>query len=160
MRKLRRMAVAAVAAASFCVAGAAPAQADHVLTVCDNNGDLGSVVYDSGPDVLLGGRFQIVVATGQTYVRYNDVLVGVDTDPLTLCISAPVVGSRTVSVFTTAPAGYVGVGIQTCNWIGDPGHSVTTGNCFWVLRVLVNPVAPLFSCVYVNGVQQNPGCPL
>lgn len=157
MRKLHRLAVAAVAAASFCVAGAVPAQANHILSVCDS-GDTGTVIYDSGEDVVLGGTLHVVVGTGEVYVRYGDALVGVDTDPLTVCVAA-LGASEHLSLNLDAPAGYVGVGLQHCSWSGFPAHTGSDVDCTWVVRVWLNTAQPLFSCVWVNNVQQIPACP-
>lgn len=118
-----------------------PAGAQHITTSCNNDpsgidevffewNNLVFVGVDLGLGDLLGSETRVVCAW----------VVGVDTSLRVTVIAAPAgFAGRTLSVSLCTP---------TCTTIlGQTG-------------VFVNLTAPLFSCIYLNGVQQNPGCPL
>ena len=137
------MLVCALFVGSFAVVlPAQPASATHLVTNCNND------------------------ATGMDEIYFewhNVVFVGVDlglgdilgTESRAFCVS--VLGGTAqnllVDVFN-APAGFTGRTIQVrlCN----PTCTTLVGQT----GVFVNLAAPLFSCIYLDGVQQNPGCPL
>lgn len=179
-----RLAVAGVliAAGALATTGSSPASANHIFSLCDNNDGgaplLTDSIYITSIDTTVSYR---IAAQQDSYVKIdapgtaNDVILGVDIGnvPPTLgvqedraiCVRAPLVGNRDIVVRSTpVRAGHIGllVSAATCTWNGEPSHTGTTHDCIPILGttgVELNLAAPLFSCIWFNGVQQNPGCP-
>lgn len=138
IRRCRR----AFAAALFALVGTAfaphAAHATHTTTPCNN--DAGNL--------------------DEVYVAWHSVvLVGVDA-------GLPPDSGRAVCVFVVSTHAHILVDVLTLSTSpSKPGLTLgvrlCTPTCSIVLAetgVVVNTTAPLFSCVWVNGTQQIPGC--
>lgn len=154
-----------------------PAHAS-MMTVCDNN-DPGLPIL-SVPPITVLGTYQVSVTVqgnNDTFVKIDqpgvagglDTLVGIDNEFLVgggggaVCVVAPVAGNHYVAVGKTSRPGLVGTGISlTVCTVNGQFDQNPTASCIALLGetgVFLNPTAPLFSCIVVNGVEQNPGCP-
>lgn len=133
----RRLRLAALAGALAPIAalGVAPASANHEFNSCNND--------PAGTDEVY------VVAHNLAFVGVD---AGLTSTPAAVCVVGPTTNvAGLVYVFDRPSLVGRTVALQLC-----------TPTCTTVLNETgagINTSAPLFSCVWVNGVQQNPGCP-
>jgi hypothetical protein len=122
---------------------AAPAaHATHTVTSCNDDPGGSDELYVEWHSVVLVGADGGLGGAGGTGKAVCFALLGSSTNVL-----VDVLDPDSSSIGNTVRIRLCSPTISTCTTVLDE-----TG-------VEVNVTAPLFSCVWVNGVQQNPGCP-